>query len=391
MNNNNKAKYLLEKLVNFNTENFDDKPSGYTLDFLKFIQKYLKESGIKSKIYKYNLNKKYDGETKKLKDRGILLTEINNSKKPIILLEGHVDTVPIENENISKAICSVKGNIIKGRGAVDMKGSLVSMILAVQELSKNKNLKYQPVLLLTSDEEANNFAGIKYFLKEKKNKNIALAICGEPTNFEVKTNFYGALYMIIEYFGKSGHSANSLINQNAIESAIPFLNNLLKYQKKISKICHPQLGCSIMNIGTIKGGRKVNQIPSLCAIEFAVRTVKKNNIYLNLFNDIVKDKKISRKITQVFSYDPICVSSDDKFVSELKKSALKFGRGSHSNISKEFSEATLLNEAGIKTIMFGPGNPTFSHSENERINVEDVLMAKKILVDFFSPFPFSVL
>ena len=383
--NNNKAKYLLEKLVNFNTENFDDKPSGYTLDLLKFVQEYLKESGVKSKIHKYNFNKKYNGETKKLKNRGILLTEINDSKKPIILLEGHADTVPIENKDISKAICSVKGNIVKGRGAVDMKGDLVSMILAIQELSKNKNLKYQPALLLTSDEEANSFAGIKYFLEKKRGKHdIALAICGEPTDLEVKTNFYGAMYMIIECFGKSGHSASGSINENAIENIVPFLNNLMKYQKEVSKICHHQLGHSIMNIGTIKGGRKVNQIPSSCVVEFAVRTVRNNNVYLNLFNNTVKDKKIPHKTTLVFSYDPVCILSDNKFVSELKKSALKFGKKSRSSVSKEFSEATLLNKSGIKTVMFGPGNPALSHSENEKIDIKNILLAKEIIVDFFS-------
>lgn len=382
--NNNKARYLLEKLVNFNTENFDDKPSGYTLDLLKFVQKYLKENGIKSKIHKYDFNKKYNGETKKLKDRGILLTEINDSKKPIILLEGHTDTVPIENKDILKTICSVKGNILKGRGAVDMKSGLVSMILAIQELSKDKNLKYQPVLLLTSDEEANNFAGIKYFIKEKKIKNnIALAICGEPTNFEIKTSFYGALYMIIECFGKSGHSANNSKNQNAIENSISFLNNLTKYQKEISKIHYPKLGCSTMNIGTIRGGIKVNQVPSSCVIEFAIRTVRNNNIYLDLFNDIVENKKIPHKTTRVFSYNPVCISNDNKLVSELKKSALKFGKKSQFSVSKEFSEATLLNKAGIKAITFGPGNPTLSHSSNEKINIKDVLLAKKILADFF--------
>lgn len=378
------TKQLLEKLVNFNTENFDNKPSGNTLDLLEFVKEYLKENDIESEIYQYTVNKKYGGKTKKLKNRGILLTKISNRKKPIILLQGHCDTVPIGKKDNSKIICSVKGDILKGRGTVDMKGSVISMILTIQELSKNKNLKYQPVLLLTSDEEANDFAGIKYFLKKKKIKNnIALAICGEPTNFEIKTNFYGALYMIIECFGKLGHSANNSKNQNAIENAIPFLNDLIKYQKEISKIHHPRLGRSIMNIGAIKGGEKVNQIPSSCVIEFAVRTVKNNRMYLNLFDKTVKNKKVLHQTTQVFSYDPICISNDNKLIRELKKSVLKFGKNPQSNVSKEFSEATLLNKAGIKTIMFGPGNPLLSHSSDEEMDIKDVLLAKEIFVDFF--------
>lgn len=383
------TKQLLKKLVNFNTENFDDKPSGNTLDLLKFVRRYLKENDIESEIYRYTLDKKYGCKVEKLKNRGILLTKISDRKKPIILLEGHVDTVPIENKNISKEICSINGDKIKGRGAVDMKGSVVSMILAIQELSKNKKLKYQPVLLLTSDEEANDFAGIKYFLnleKRKRKNNIALAICGEPTNFEIKTNFYGALYMTIECFGKSGHSANNSKNQNAIENAISFLNSLIKYQKEISKIHHSQLGYSTMNIGTIKGGKKVNQIPSSCVIEFAVRMVKNDKAYLNLFNKIVENRKIPHQTTQIFSYNPVCISSENEIIDRLKKSVLKFGKKSQSSVSKEFSEATFLNEHGIKTILFGPGNPLLSHSSDEKIDIKDVLLAKEILIDLFKDY-----
>ena len=384
MNDNNKAKYLLEKLVNFNTENFDDKPSGYTLDLLKFVQKYLKESGIKSKIHKYNLNKKYDCGTKKLKGRGILLTEINDSKKPIVLLEGHTDTVPIENKDISKTICSVKGNIIKGRGAVDMKGSIASMILTIQELSKNKNSKYQPVLLLTSDEEANNFAGIKYFLKEKKRRNIVLAICGEPTNFEVKTNFYGAIYIIIKFFGKSGHGAHNKKTNNAITNSVVFLNKLIDYEKKVCKLYSDDFGYSTMNIGVIQGGEKVNQIPSSCAIEFAIRTVKNNKIYEKLFNNTMKGKD-SYSIEKVFSYNPISISEKDKTIDTLKNILLnkRKKQKKKSLPVKEFTEATFLNMAGIKTVVCGPGDSMFSHTPFESINIKDILLYKNVLKEFF--------
>ena len=63
---------------------------------------------------------------------------------------------------------------------------------------------------------------------------------------------------------------------------------------------------------------------------------------------------------------------------------LKFGKKSQFNISKEFSEATLLNKAGLETVMFGPGNSVYSHSSNEKINIKDVLLTKEILVDFLS-------
>lgn len=384
MNNNTEAKYLLEKLVSFNTENFDDKPSGYTLELLEFIKKYLAKSGIKSTIFPYSINKKKDGQNIRLKNRGILLSDSNNNK-PIILLEGHCDTIPFSEKNILKPIFRIKQNQAIGRGTVDMKGSIVSMILTIKELAKERNLKYQPVLLLTSDEEANNFAGIKYFIKQqsKQRRLIKLAICGEPTNFAIKTNFYGAIYLIIKFLGKTGHGAHSKKSNNAIMDSIVFLNKLVDYQKKVCKIHSDNFGYSTMNIGVVRGGEKVNQIPSSCITEFAIRTVKNNKIYEKLFDDVMKNMN-SFAIEKVFSYNPVSLSDTDGTINVLKSILLTEGKkqNNKSSATKEFTEATFLNTAGIKTIVFGPGDPILSHSSDEHINIKDVLLYKKVLKDF---------
>lgn len=386
MDNSSEAKYLLEKLVSFNTENFDDKPSGYTLEFLKFVKKYLAKSGVQSSIFPYNIDKKIDGQNIRLKDRGILLSAPKINNKPLILLEGHCDTVPISEENIAKPIFRAEQNQMIGRGTVDMKGSIVSMILAIKESAKLKNLKYQPALLITSDEEANDFAGIKYFIKQqdKYNRKIKLAICGEPTNFEVKTNFYGAMYMIIKFFGKSGHGANGKKSNNAIINSVPFLSKLTNYQKIVCKIYNDNFGYSTMNIGVIRGGEKVNQIPSSCTVEFAIRTVKNNKIYEKLFNDIINGKN-SCVIEKVFSYNPISISDKDETINTLKNVLLKEGINQKNRLLsiKEFTEATFLNKAKIKAIAFGPGDPLLSHSSCEQINIKDVMMHKNILKEFF--------
>ncbi len=386
MDNGSEAKYLLEKLVSFNTENFDDKPSGYTLEFLKFVKKYLAKSGVQSSIFPYNIDKKIDGQNIRLKDRGILLSAPKTNNKPLILLEGHCDTVPISEENIAKPIFRAEQNQMIGRGTVDMKGAIVSMILAIKESAKIQNLKYQPALLITSDEEANDFAGIKYFIKQqnKYNRKIKLAICGEPTNFEIKMNSYGAMYMIIKFFGKSGHGAHNKKTNNAITNSITFLNKLINYEKKVCKLYSDNFGYSTMNIGVIRGGEKVNQIPSSCAVEFAIRTVKNNKIYEKLFNDTMKGKN-SYSIEKIFSYNPISISDKDETINTLKNILLN-KRKKQKNKSmavKEFTEATFLNMAGIKTVVCGPGDSMLSHTPFESINIKDILLYKNVLKEFF--------
>lgn len=365
---------LTKKLINFTTENFDDKPSGYTLELLEFVQSFLMDSGIRSQIHEYELERIIDGKKISLGSRGILLSEYDD-KKPVILLQGHADTVPIarkfEDEN-----CLVEEGMIFGRGAVDMKSSLAAMTMTVIKLKENRDLQYQPVLLITSDEEAGSFAGIKKFIEiyKKAKPDIRGAICGEVTDFAIKHDFLGAMYLRFHFAGKSGHAANKGRGDNAIEKAIPLLNDLVRFQNRLIKQKNA-LGQAVMNIGTIRGGEKVNQIPTACSIEVSLRTIKKNDIYEKEFLRLAK--KNGGRMEKVFSYEPTRISSEENLIRSLKKS---MGRArKQETIMREFTEATLLNQVGIKTIVFGPGNPLLNHSDEERIKTRDIARYQDIL------------
>ena len=97
------------RLLKFNTENSDDQDNGNTKEILQFIKKLLEPY---SKIQFYETNK------------GNLIALLPNPKKlPLIGLQGHLDTVPIEKTRIEQ-----KNGKIYGRGSVDMKGNIAVMI-----------------------------------------------------------------------------------------------------------------------------------------------------------------------------------------------------------------------------------------------------------------------
>lgn len=372
-----KIELLTRKLIDFNTENYDDSPSGYTLDLLKFVQYFLADSGIKSKIHRYDLERIVGGEKIKLGKRGILISAFDN-KKPIVLFQGHADTVPIARK-FEGNNCLIKKDIIYGRGAVDMKSSLAAMALALTSMSKQKNLTYQPILLITSDEEAGSFAGIKKFLELYKKEKIAVAfaICGEATDFAIKKNLLGAIYLRFIFKGRSGHAANKKYGENAIEKTVPFLNDLMIFQEKIEQEKN-NLGTAVMNIGVIRGGIKVNQIPMDCEIEVSLRSIKKNSIYEKELREIAK--RHGGKMERIFSYDPVAIASRDDFTSKLSASSNRIKN--EITVMKEFTEATLLNNAGIETVVFGPGNPLLNHSDQEQIQTEDIAHYQDTLEKF---------
>lgn len=387
-----KIEELTRKLIDFDTANYDDRPGGYTLPLLEFARDHLAAGGIKSKIYRYDAERTVDGKQVSLGQRGILLTKFDR-RRPVVLLQGHADTVPVAQKFEGK-ICRIENGTIHGRGAVDMKSSLSAMIAALIGLQQDKALPVQIALLITSDEEAGSFAGLHRFLEiyRRERPDIRFAICGEATRLRIKHNFLGATYLRFSFAGKSGHAANKQSGQNAIEKAVPFLRDLLRFQDRLEQEQNA-LGCAVMNIGTIRGGEKVNQIPTDCRIEVSLRTTQPNRNYEKELSGMVK--KYGGRMEIVFAFDPVTLPATYSFTAQLRKSAGKKTSPSSmrteeitpENIMREFTEATLLNRAGIPTVVFGPGNPLLNHTDAERIATRDVVRYQRILEKFARSIP----
>lgn len=376
-------KRLLLELLNFDTQNDDDLLNGNTLELLQHVKKRLeKVPEAKVKLIEYELK---NG----LGNRGILIAYLDD-KLPKIVLQGHTDTVPFGNFQ-GNPLGEVKGNKIYGRGAVDMKGPLAAMITAFERLSLVKEKKYSPVLVLTSDEEAKNFAGIKKFL-EVNEIPIDFAICGEPTDFKIYNRFKGAAYLIIDVIGKSAHGSRPYQGINAIYGANEIVRLLEDFSKHVASIINKNFETenehtmqSTLNVGKIVGGDKVNTVPERCSIEFEMRLVQPFEIYDKELKEKVFDKinkSVSFEIKKIFSHDPAEIKADNKYIKELELELEKYGKKPELSVMTGFSEANFTNLAGISTVVFGPGGDC-SHMADENVSLKDLKDYETILVSFF--------
>ncbi|MBU4332716.1 M20/M25/M40 family metallo-hydrolase [Patescibacteria group bacterium] len=373
MNNQNIKNFLLQ-LLRFDTSNDGHLQTGRTLELLQFIKKEINSPDIEVNIQPYSVKLKNGQE---LKGRGNLIAlPKGRSRGPFIMLQGHVDTVG----DATGFKPGARQGYIHGRGAVDMKGSVAVMIRVFKQLIKKKNLKYQPMLVLTSDEEANDFSGIKEFLKTKHSKKeIAFAVCGEPTSLEIKTKLMGVLNVEVNIRQAGGHGALPQ-KENVIEKAGLILSELIKIKKLIVKQKRAGFDPATMNIGVIRGGDVVNKIPRSCVIKFAVRTIQPHSYYKKIIEKriaLLGFKNI--KIKYCFSYDPVIVRR--RLPSDGLGSKIKKGRG----IFRAFSEATLLNQNDILAYVFGAGDIKKAHkkAEKESISLAELEKYEKILVGFF--------
>lgn len=297
---------------------------------------------------------------------------------PGIIFSGHTDTVdakePLWQTNPFELV--EKNNRFYGLGVCDMKSFFPVFFESVREILKNKgSLKGRITLVATSNEEI-SMSGIrsvnnKFSFKQK------FAIVGEPTRLYPVCQHKGIMMIEITLFGKSGHSSNPGQGKSAIEGMHEIMAKIISWRDEIQHR-FPDDKFSVpfptVNFGKITGGDIANRICDECSLSLDVRLMpgmKNQDAYMTL-NSIVE--KVSKKRGLEFQIDPIFngveplnTDDEDDFVVFLEKVTGK------RNLAVNYgTEGPFFQEAGISTVILGPGDIKNAHRENESISKQSL-------------------
>ncbi len=245
--------------------------------------------------------------------------------KPRLIFYGHVDVVPAEGWDAF--IPRVAEGRLFGRGSADMKGSIVSLLMALENL-QNRRLKYDISIAITTDEELSQPDQLRYltsFLNPVKGSRV----------FSLDSNFgfvsvagLGALQMEIKVQGRSVHSGLSHLGVNAIEQAVPILNAVLGLKTKILQKrslvpVHPDTRLDFMeprlNINMIHGGLKVNIVPDECTISIDRRLIPEENLEdaeKEIIETLAAVRGVDWEVNKMMTI-PTIPPCDDPIVNEL--------------------------------------------------------------------------
>jgi succinyl-diaminopimelate desuccinylase len=175
-----------------------------------------------------------------------------------------------------------------------MKGGLTASLTAFCLLSRfEKSLNGRLTLMLVSDEETGGRWGTEWLLKNHPEFRGDACINGEPSALTVRIGEKGKSFLRLVARGLAGHgSLAQHIGKNAILEmlkAMPIVESmtrirgrftreeerLLREVKKGFETYSPGMGSALdhvtVNVGTIKGGVKVNIVPACCEAEVDVR------------------------------------------------------------------------------------------------------------------------
>jgi succinyl-diaminopimelate desuccinylase len=141
---------------------------------------------------------------------------------------GHVDVVPPGNGWASDPfVPEVKGDLLHGRGAVDMKGSIAAFVAALHHIPKDAGTIS---LIITGDEEGPAIHGTRALITHMQKRGSIPDYClvGEPTSVNrlgdmMKIGRRGSVNMWISVAGTQGHVAYPHLADNPIPKLIAIL------------------------------------------------------------------------------------------------------------------------------------------------------------------------
>jgi acetylornithine deacetylase len=372
------SRELLERLIGFATVSRDS-----NLELIAFIRHYLAELGVESELF-------YNPERTKAN----LFATIGPRDRGGVVLSGHTDVVPVDGQawTVEPFRLTERDGRLYGRGTADMKGFIASVLAAVPVFLK-RTLKLPVHLALSYDEEV-GCLGVRPMLAEleKRPHKPHLCLIGEPTELKPVLGHKGKLAMRCQVKGAACHSAYAPYGVNAIEYAARLIGRLGEIGAQLAQPEHhderfdPPF--STVQTGVIKGGRALNIVPAECEFDFEVRALPGFDAHevadelqtyaeaelLPRMRSVQPDTGI--RLQPLSAYPGLATSPDSEAARLL---ALLSGSTEFGTVAFG-TEGGLFDQAGIPTVVCGPGSMDQGHKPDEFITLEQLTRCDAMLV-----------
>ncbi|GAB3804508.1 M20 family metallopeptidase [Virgibacillus kimchii] len=344
---------LLEKLIEIDSS---EKPG--INKAMDYCEQWLKDRGL---------------SVEKLENEGykMLVCEIGEGEETIVL-NGHIDVIEAEEHQFEPYINDGK---MYGRGSVDMKAGVASMMETVAQL-QDSDLPTKVMLQIVPDEETGGNHGTK-FLTENGYLGDFI-ICGEPTHMGIAIQSKGVLQLDFEIRGKPAHGSRPWEGVNAITNAYKLFEHILKLP--FAEESSDMFEKPSINLAKLKAGTVYNKVPEKCEMSLDIRYLP-NQSPDDIFEQIKEVTNGEVKIHQ--SKGPVKTKEDNPFVQALADSVKNQTDLERVNIFGQHgsNDGQYFTEYGGSAVEFGPVGYDW-HGDKELVYVNSVKEYQQVLEDF---------
>lgn len=321
-----------------------------------------------------------------------------------IHFNAHYDVVPVSGtwRHGSPFSGAVGGGWIYGRGTADMKGSIASLLLALQALKATKTTpKLNVEVSFTADEETDSLLGAGWLVENAPIKPDYAIVMEGGEGDEICCGHNGVVWLEVTVHGRAAHGSTPEKGVNALEKMSALVLALEEYKAKLAKQTFTTPDNKVMrptmNVGGVFAsgeGGKINTVPALARFSIdrrvlAIETVDQAEADLRSFLAAAAKKIPQCKITvaKVSDNHPCYNAPEGSFCAAVAGSLGRVRRRQPVfSVSTGFNDMHFFSHhLKIPTLGYGPGGEDI-HAINERAKLSELTRAAKTYADLLTTF-----
>ncbi|KZZ84262.1 MULTISPECIES: peptidase [Bacillaceae] len=318
-----------------------------------------------------------------------------------LIFNGHIDVVPegdLEQWDREPFFPKLENGNVYGRGTSDMKGGNVSMLMALEAISRcQTSIKGDIIFQSVIEEESGGAGTLDAILRGWE---ADAAIIPEPTNMKIFPKQQGSMWFKVIVHGKSAHGGTRYEGVSAIEKAMMVMNHIRELEKvRNDRITDPLYASTPIpipiNIGKITGGNWPSSVPDRVILEGRCGVAP---------NEQMEEvqQEMQEYLERLAGFDPWFADhpaelqwygarwlpnelEPDHLLIDCLVQSFKEVTGEQPvmEASPWGTDAGMISAAGsIPSIVFGPGITETAHHPNEYIPVKNVIQAAKVMALF---------
>jgi succinyl-diaminopimelate desuccinylase len=306
-------------------------------------------------------------------DEALLYTTPRSGERPLVLLAGHLDTVPAQGNMPGR----IEDGWVVGLGASDMKGGLAVMIELAGWATSRSDLACDLAFLFFVREElpVEQSALPRVFAEAPSVLESDLVIMLEPTDNAIHAGCLGNLGAELFFRGESAHSARPWQGVNAIDLAVEGLRPVVT--------CPPveiEVGgltfVEVLSATRISGGVADNVIPDLVGVHLNYRYAPSRT---PAEAETRLRELVGTELEVTSNSPPAHVATDSELVRRLRDAG-----GLALAPKQAWTPVAEFASRGLDAVNFGPGATNYAHRRDERVQVAELERSLETLKRFIS-------
>ena len=364
-----RALTLAKDLVRMNTVSANS-----NLELIHYVRDALRALGVASRLT-FNADR----------TKANLFATLGEGKPAGVILSGHTDTVPWDGQawTVDPLSATVRDDRLFGRGSADMKG-FIALALAHAQAFLDSNAPFAIHFAFSYDEEVGCF-GVRELIADLRDAGIRPLACiiGEPTGMVPAIAHKGVYRYRCCVRGKEAHSSLTPSSVNAIEMAARVIGRIRDmaegFERNEPRYEGFDVPYSTASVGQFHGGIADNVVPRDAEFRYEFRDLPTADVRAMQQAVLEQARALEPAMQRVapdagFRFDPICEvpsflgSADDP----VTRMALRLSGEERTTLVAFGTEAGLFKNAGIPTVVCGPGFITQAHQPDEFVSLDQL-------------------